>query len=464
MRFDLNSLQESYLDGRLTPSDAIREVYRRIEARGEDHVWEYLVPIDEALSAADKLPKRPSEDFPLYGVPFSVKDNIHVKGMPTTASCPAYSHIAGETAPVVSHLIECGAILIGKNTMDQFATGLVGVRRDGYPVNPFNPEYIPGGSSSGSAVAVAAHLVSFSLGSDTGGSGRVPAALNNIVGLKPTPCLLNTGGMVYANRSFDCLPIFALTCGDAKKVFECVRQTAARDPFMQYFPSDGGPPKTLGKDFKVGIPETSQLKFFGDKSAEIQFERACQRIKTLGASIETFDFQDFQEAGSLIFDGPLLAERLASIGPFLDDHPDEVHEVVKAIVVKAGSYSAVDLYNALHCLKELQARVLAMMDRFNVLMMPTTGTAYTAAEVLADPVTLNKNMGYYTYFANPLGLSVLAVPSSIKENGIPFGISFVSEPNQEAMLLHLGQLWENAVNIESGLTPGTREELYHVAE
>lgn len=464
LSLEIDDLQRSYREGALTPVDTIREVYRRIRAQGQGNVWECLIPEDEALKAAQKLPKYSAESLPLYGVPFCVKDNIHVKGLPTTASCAAFSHTPDESSPVVEKLIESGAILIGKNTMDQFATGLVGVRRGGHPVNPFNSDYIPGGSSSGSAVAVATHLVSFSLGSDTGGSGRVPAALNNIVGLKPTPGLLNTAGMVYANRSFDCMPVFALTCRDAEKVFRCALATEERDPFM----SDEVEPKLVSdfsaNSFTIGIPDDDYLTFFGDSNAETQFAEARQRLESLGATTKPFDCRFLKEAGDLIFDGPLLAERLASIGTFLNSHPGDVHNVVKSIVEKAEKYSAVDLYGALHRLQYLKAKVATQMTGFDALMMPTTGTVYKIEDVEKDPVTLNKNMGYYTYFANPLGLSVVAVPVSIKADGLPFGISFVGKARHDMALLKLGKIWQDAIELSTGLCPGIERSVHYAAE
>ena len=445
-------LQRGYSRGDWVPRDVIKEVYRRISAQDKNFVWEYLVPEEEALSVADKLSDKFSSDLPLFGIPFSVKDNIHVEGMPTSASCPAYAHFPDETAPVVRQLLAAGAIIIGKNVMDQFATGLVGTRSEVFPPNPFNPEYIPGGSSSGSAVAVTSHLVSFALGSDTGGSGRVPAALNNIVGFKPTPSAINTCGMVYANRSFDCIPIFSLSCEDAAAVFDVMIETQKQDPFVSPYAKLKPHAAVEFAGLRIGIPNEASSTFFDDLDAEHQFDAAIKRMGDMGAKVTEFDFTIFKEAGDLIFDGALLAERLASIGPFIQANQGQVNETVKKIVSTAGSYSAVDLYHALHRLQEIRFYALSLMENFDCIMLPTVGTEYKIVDVLSDPVRLNKNMGYYTYFANPIGLPVIAVPASMKKNGIPFGISLVTAPLEDRKLLHLGRLWQGVTGIAAGLS------------
>jgi allophanate hydrolase len=320
MSFDIANLRAAYAGTSLSPVDVIEEVYRRIAARGEDFVWTSLVAKEEALNNAEHLLSVDANSLPLYGIPFSVKDNIHVKDLPTTASCPDFSHFPEDSASVVKKLIAAGAILIGKNTMDQFATGLVGVRSPGHPVNSFNPEYIPGGSSSGSGVAVAAGLVSFSLGSDTGGSGRIPAALNNIVGLKPTPGLISTAGMVYANRSFDCVPIFALTCADAKQVLDQavgvdISDATLRSQQQSDKQSPSNIPSSLGQ-LVVAVPDLANREFFGDSLAEQCFNDAIARMESLGAEVVEIDFSHFLEAGKMLFDGPLLAERYSSLESF----------------------------------------------------------------------------------------------------------------------------------------------------
>lgn len=462
--FDIATLQAAYADGSLSPVDVVDEVYRRIAARGEDFVWTVLVAKEKALENARELLSADTDSLPLYGIPFSVKDNIHAKGLPTTASCPGFSHLPADSAKVVKKLLAAGAILIGKNTMDQFATGLVGVRSPGHPVNAFNPEYIPGGSSSGSGIAVAVGLVSFSLGSDTGGSGRVPAALNNIVGFKPTPGLISTEGMIYANRSFDCVPIFALTCADAKYVFDQAAGPDILDPFLRSqqrdFLDKGISKKSQTSvpiaQLVVGIPDRENRQFFGDRLAEQCFDNAVERMLSLGAEVVEIDFSHFLEAGKMLFDGPLLAERYSSLEVFLEKNPDDVNINVKAIVEKAKQYSAVDLCKEYYRITELKALTRGVFSKIDVLMVPTTGTIYTIDEVESDPVNLNTNMGYYTYYANILQLSAIAVPAAIREDGLPFGVCFLAGPQEEASLAALGSTWQKSTDLPLGDKAGFR--------
>ena len=449
---DFDNLKNAYRNKLLTPLDVVREVYRRIRDRGEDFVWTCLVPEEEALAVAQALAVLDPTDLPLYGLTFAVKDNIHVKGLKTTASCPAYSHYPEKTATVVQKLLDAGAILIGKNTMDQFATGLVGIRSPGHPVNPFNSEYIPGGSSSGSAVAVSAGLVSFSLGSDTGGSGRVPAALNNIVGLKPTPGIISAAGMVYANRSFDCVPIFALTCLDAKKVFDVAVGPDPDDPFMRTNPNYVAKSKFPTSGFTIGIPDKGNRKFFGDLLAEKSFDHAINLIQDLGGEILEIDFSPFVATGSMLFDGPILAERLASLGGFIESHREEVHPVVCNIIDKAKAYSAVDLVNEYYRLRQLMSSAYTELRKVDALMVPTAGTIYKIKEVESDPVALNANMGYYTYFANLLQLSAIAVPAAFREDGLPFGVCFIAGPQEDTALISLGDRFQKATGLAPGAT------------
>ena len=394
---DLETLRAFYAASG-TPRALIREIYRRIRALSDAGVWTTLVSEEVAVARADALGRGKGGDLPLYGVPFAVKDNIHVAGLPTTAGCPAFAQMPEVSATVVRKLEEAGAILIGKNTMDQFATGLVGVRSLVHPVNPFDPARVPGGSSSGSAVAVARGLVSFALGSDTGGSGRVPAALNNIVGFKPTPGVVSTAGMVYANRSFDCVPVFALRCADAAEVFALLAGEDPDDPFLRENPGvERGWPHEDAR-LTIGVPPAEALTFDGDEVSAASFEEAIARCRAMGASIVPLDWSPFAEAGAMVFDGPLLAERLASIGEFIAAHPTEVHPVLPSIIEKAAQYSAADLIRTQHRLRVLQAEVERMFNQVDVLVTPTVPTIPTIAEVEADPVRSNSRMGRFHVF------------------------------------------------------------------
>ncbi len=450
LSLSFETLNECYKSGYFSVVDVVNEVFRRIDGRGNDGVWTFLLEQSDVVQRAKDLMAMDVSSLPLYGIPFCVKDNIHIEGLPTTASCPSISFIPEETASVVKRLEDAGAILIGKNTMDQFATGLVGVRSPEHPVNLFNPEYIPGGSSSGSAVAVSAGLVSFALGSDTGGSGRIPAALNNIVGIKPTPGVLSTHGMVYANRSFDCMPIFALSCNDAKAVFEQGLTKDISDPFLSNFTVL---PEVQDKPISeqvVGIPAPEYLEFFGDTQAKECFEHAVSRMKSLGATVVDVDYSIFLEAGRMLFDGPLLAERLSSIEPFLKDDSNDIHSSVRAIVEKAKQYSAVDLCHEYYRITELQALARLLFENIDFMMVPTAPTIYPIAEVNANPVSLNTNMGYYTYFVNILNLAAVAVPSQLRTDGLPFGVCFVGRAKSDFSLMALGQKWQQSNDLFLG--------------
>lgn len=450
LSLSFETLNQGYENGDFTVVDVVDEVFRRINGRGEDGVWTFLLEQSDVVQRAKDLMAMDVSSLPLYGIPFCVKDNIHVEGLPTTASCPSISFIPKETASVVKRLEDAGAILIGKNTMDQFATGLVGVRSPKHPVNLFNPEYIPGGSSSGSAVAVSAGLVSFALGSDTGGSGRIPAALNNIVGVKPTPGVLSTHGMVYANRSFDCMPIFALSCNDAKAVFEQGLTEDISDPFLSNFTDLPMAHDKSISERVVGVPAPEYLNFFGDTYAQECFENAVSRMKNLGASVVEIDFSIFIEAGRMLFDGPLLAERLSSIEPFLKDDSNDIHSSVRAIVEKAKQYSAVDLCHEYYRIAELQALARLLFEKIDFMMVPTAPTIYPIAEVKANPVSLNTNMGYYTYFVNILNLAAVAVPSQIRTDGLPFGVCFVGAAKSDFSLMALGHKWQQSNDLYLG--------------
>ncbi|MEJ2645893.1 MAG: allophanate hydrolase [Gammaproteobacteria bacterium] len=451
LRLDFETLRAAYREGTVTPVAVIREVYRRIREARDDTAWISLVPESEAVAVAQGLEGGDVEKLPLYGLPFAIKDNIHVRGMETTAGCQAFGSYPEQTATVVIKLLDAGAVLVGKNTMDEFATGLVGIRSAKHPVNVFDPEYIPGGSSSGSAVAVASGMVSFALGSDTGGSGRIPAALNNIVGLKPTPGIISKAGMVYANRSIDCASVFALHCQDAKAVFDVALGADPTDPFMRPNPDHQSRGVLPVSDFVIGVPDRQNLTFFGDRLSEAAFGNAIETIVKLGGTVREIDFSPFAEVGSMLFQGPIVAERMASVGKFIEEHPTVVHPAVAAAIESATQYSAVDLVNEYYRLRELSAVAHAQLRKVDVLMVPTTATIYKIETVEADPITCNSRMGYYSYFANLLGLSALAVPASFRPDGLPFGVCFLAGPQADSALMDLGTRFEKLTALRSGV-------------
>lgn len=445
---DIASLARSYGDGRVTPEAVMRDVYARIRRKGTAPDWITLVDEEVALARARSAPRGP-----LYGIPFAVKDNIDVAGLPTTCACPAFAYIAERSATVVERLEAAGAILIGKTNLDQFATGLNGTRSPyGIPTSVFNPDYISGGSSSGSAVVVASGLVSFALGTDTAGSGRVPAAFNNIVALKPTKGIISTRGVVPACRSQDVVSIFALNVTDAAKVAaaaiafdeeDCLARREA-PPFVV---------EHIARPFTVGIP-SEPLSFFGDGEYHRLYRQAIDRMAAIGAKITTVDFAPFREAAAMLYAGPWIAERLAAVGRLAEDHPHAIHEVVRNIILKGKSATAVAAFEASYRLAELTRAADAEWKRMDVMMLPTAGTTYTIADMLADPVRLNTNLGAYTNFVNLMDLAAVAIPAGFRADGIPFGITLVGRAFSDGRLAAIADAFHRTLRgARLGATP-----------
>jgi allophanate hydrolase len=438
---DISSLEGAYNGGTLTPSAVVEAIYDAIERSGAQPVWITLVERGENLARAHALEIDPAaRSLPLYGIPFAVKDNFDVAGLPTTAACPAFAHRATETATVVQRLLDAGAILIGKTNMDQFATGLVGTRTPyGVCSSVFDSQYISGGSSSGSAVAVASGSVSFSLGTDTAGSGRIPAAFNQLVGLKPTRGWLSTRGLLPACRTLDCVSIFAETCADAARVFAVARGLDPADPYSRV-PGLGEAAAawSAAREFRFGVPAAESLEFYGDNHAEACYRAAIAQLTELGGTAIEFDYEPFRKAAALLYKGPWVAERLAAIREFLAGDPDSVDATVGAIIRGAGKYSAVDAFEAAYALKTLEKQCEAAWERVDFLALPTAATQYTIEQVQAAPVELNTNLGYYTNFVNLLDLAAVAVPAGFKPNGLPFGISLIGRAFSDEGLLQMG--------------------------
>ena len=426
---DIQSLLASYRSGVSSPTAVVRAVYAEIRAQGERPVWISMVDEAESLKRAAELEARSdARALPLYGVPFAVKDNYDVAGMETTAACPAFAHVAKETAAAVERLLDAGAILIGKTNMDQFATGLVGTRTPyGICSSVFNAEYVSGGSSSGSAVAVAKGLVSFSLGTDTAGSGRVPAAFNQLVGLKPTRGRVSARGLLPACRTLDCVSVFTETCADAALVFSVLDGVDARDAYTRKArPGEGAAPwSALGaaSAFRFGVP--SELEFFGDDEARKLYERAVAELTGLGGEAVGFDYQSLRDAARLLYEGPWVAERLAAVEAFAADHPEAFEPTVGKIILGGSRHSAVEGFKAGYRLQEIREKADALLRDVDFLLLPTTPTIYKVSEVLANPVELNSNLGYYTNFVNLLDMAAVAVPAGLRPNGLPVGVSLI---------------------------------------
>jgi allophanate hydrolase len=446
----IGSLAQLYQSGAMEPAEVIAEVYARIAARGEDHVWIHLVPQPDTL---DRVRALSDPDLPLYGIPFAVKDNIDVAGLPTTAACPAFRYIPDRTALVVERLQDAGGILIGKTNLDQFATGLTGTRSPfGVPENPFDHRYIPGGSSSGSAVAVSAGLVSFALGTDTAGSGRVPAAFNNIVGLKPTRGFFSTRGLVPACRTLDCVSVFSLTCDDASAVARVLAAYDSQDHFSRRDASSAAFATESPDSFRFGVPDRAALEFFGDVHTPELFEQAIDGLEQLGGRATTIDFAPLCQAGCLLYQGPWVAERLAALQSFFRDHAEDVHPVTRAIIESGKRYSAVEAFESLYRLAECRRRAEAMWDTADILLLPTTATCYTIDEVAAEPIQRNTDLGYYTNFVNLLDLCATAVPAGTCPNGMPFGVTLVGQVGQDGLVLGIADRFHRMQARQMGAT------------
>jgi allophanate hydrolase len=434
----------------------INALYDRLQSEPLNPVWISLVPRDAALARAREIENHPG--LPLGGKTFAVKDNFDVAGMPTTAGCPAYAYTPPSTATVVQHLKSAGALLIGKTNMDQFATGLVGTRSPhGACSSVFDHRYISGGSSSGSAVAVAKNLVAFSLGTDTAGSGRVPAAFNGLLGLKPTRGVLSTQGVVPACRTLDCVSIFARTCREAHEVWRVARGLDPADPFSREPRRGEDAAPWLNHEFRFGVPPPQQLEFFGDEEAANLYRAAIKRLQQIGGEKIEIDFSVFRKAADLLYGGPWVAERLAAIKGFFRDHSADVEPVVRGIIGGAERYTAVEAFEADYRLRALRREAEKQWAAMDVLLLPTTGTIYSHEQIAADPVKLNTNLGYYTNFVNLMDLAAIAAPAGFRSNGLPFGVSFIGPAFTDEALLALANRYIGAPALLLDKAPGCVE-------
>jgi allophanate hydrolase len=455
----ISSLLDGYRARHFSPVDVVERVLADIARAPDRRAWITILPRERVLEYATALAARDPESLPLYGVPFAIKDNIDLEGVPTTAGCPDYAYIPSRSAFVVAKLIEAGAIPVGKTNLDQFATGLVGTRSPyGAGRNSFDPAYISGGSSSGSAVAVATGLVSFSLGTDTAGSGRVPAAFNNIVGLKATCGALSTSGVVPACRSLDCVSIFALTAGDAARVYDVATvfdpdDSYARVTADQVVPAAGGsmsPMGLSGSAFRFGVPRASQLEFFGDAEYARLFSEAVTRLESLGGRRVEIDFEPFLATARLLYEGPWVAERYCAVGDFLERQPNSLHPVTRQIISGGRNATAADAFRAQYRLMELRRAAELAWTSMDVLVTPTAGTIYRIDAVESEPIRLNSNLGYYTNFVNLLDLAAVAVPAGFRGDGLPFGLTLVGRAGTDARLLALADRLHRAADVPLG--------------
>jgi allophanate hydrolase len=431
------------------PVDMVDAAFAAIEETGDPGIFLTLVDPDDARAAAKALDPRPAAARPLYGVPFAVKDNIDVAGQPTTAGCPEYTYIAKTSAPAVDRLIAAGAILIGKTNLDQFATGLVGVRTP-YPVprNAIDPALVPGGSSSGSAVAVARGLVSFALGTDTAGSGRVPAALNNIVGLKPTRGAISTRGVVPACRTLDCVSVFAGTVADAWTALSVAAGYDRDDPYSRHLPL-GRP--SLPPVVRIGVPDDAG-RIFGSEAASAAFDAALSLLPDLGATPRSVSLETFFAVAALLYEGAWVAERYQAIRDFIEAKPEALHPVTRRIIEGAKSLSAADAFAGEYRLAELRRKTASIWRDIDVLVVPSIPDVCTLADVEADPIGANSRLGTYTNFVNLLDLCALSVPGPFRADGRPAGVTLIAPAGRDALLAAIGIKLHRAAGVPIGAT------------
>jgi allophanate hydrolase len=434
----VSEILAAYRSDAADPAQIVARSYARIRALNDSAVFISLREESDALAEARKLAEAGSTDLPLYGIPVGVKDNIDAVGLPTTAACPAFSYRPGRDATAVARLRQAGAIVIGKTNLDQFATGLVGVRSPyGVPRNPLDPALIPGGSSSGSGVAVATGLVPVTLGTDTAGSGRMPAMFTNIVGLKPSLGLVSNAGLVPACRTLDCISVFALTTDDASAVLSVIAGYDAKDPFSRRRPLSK--PGALPAHMRIGVPRPGQRVFFGDKRSAADYSDALDRLARLGAGVEEIDIEPFYEAARLLYEGPWVAERYAATRSLIASAPESMHPVTREIILGGARITAVDAFAAFYQLEGLRRSAHETFQQVDALALPTAPTIYTVAQVLADPIQLNSRLGTYTNFVNLLDLCGLAVPAALHEGRTPFGITLLAPGGHDGLVAAIGR-------------------------
>ena len=432
----LPALLTAYRDGARTPAEVVEEVIER-RAAGDPAVWITATPAAQLRARARVLADGPA-DLPLLGVPVAVKDNIDVAGLPTTAACPAHQRMPTRSATAVRLLEQAGAIVVGKTNMDQFATGLVGTRSPyGTPRNPAAPDHVPGGSSSGSGAAVAGGLVPLALGTDTAGSGRVPAALTGIVGAKPTRGLVSTDGVVPACRSLDTVSVFSGSVGDAALALSVLEAYDPEDPWARSPRDRSAPPHGLAERPVVGVPDPTTLAVL-DPHAHAAYAVHLDRLRGLGCRMVEVDLSAFLEAALLLYEGPWVAERIAAFGDFVTAHPDAVDPVVRQVVDAGHGYSAVDAFRGADHLRRLRRRAEQVTEDVDLLALPSVPTVPTLQEVAADPLGPNARLGTFTNFVNLLDLAALAVPLDPRGDGLPAGVTLVGRACTDPWLRQLG--------------------------
>ncbi len=445
INLQISALRDGYRKRKFTVAEVIRQCVVTADASPRES-WIHRLDPEELAGYIERLESIDPESLPLFGVPFAIKDNIDLAGVPTTAGCPAFAYVPEHSAFVVERLIAAGAVPLGKTNLDQFATGLVGTRSPyGACPNSFLPEFISGGSSSGSAISVASGCCSFALGTDTAGSGRVPAAFNNLVGLKPSRGILSCSGVVPACRSLDCVSIFALDCRDVATVFEVAAAFDPVDGFARELAQSG----RAGTRF--GVPLSDQLKFFGNDAYRNAFARTVERLERCGYRKVEIDYTPFATTAELLYNGPWVNERYAAVGEFIEHHPTAALDTTRNIILSGKQIPPFEVFRAMYRLNELKRRADAEMARIDFLLTPTAGRCYMIAEVNADPVTLNTNLGYYTNYMNLLDYAAVAVPAAMAD-GLPFGVTLTGRAGEDRKLLTIAGELHQLTGLSVGKT------------
>jgi allophanate hydrolase len=440
---------DAYRAGAATPEDIVARSFARIRAHDDPAVFITLREEAEVRAEAAALARGGDKALPLFGIPVAIKDNIDVKGLPTTAACPAFLYRPARDATAVAKLRAAGALILGKTNLDQFATGLVGVRTPyGVARNLFNELLVPGGSSTGSAIAVAAGFAPLSLGTDTAGSGRVPAAFNNIVGLKPTRGLVSTAGVVPACRTLDCVSVFSLTVDDGMTVLRVIAGQDAADPFSHARPVHAVGP--MPPSVRLGVPFAGDRLFFGDKLSAAAYDAALARLSDLGAKIVEIDIEPFYATARLLYEGPWVAERYLTVKALVASAPESMHPVTRQVLLAGAHGTAADAFAAYYQLEDLRRVRDHTFRTIDAMALPTVPTIYTIEDVLNDPVQLNSRLGTYTNFVNLLDLCGLAVPASMREDGTPFGLTLLAPAGEDAALAAIGRQFHHATGLPLG--------------
>jgi allophanate hydrolase len=437
---------DAYRSGAASPADIVARSFARIRAHDDPAIFIALRAEADVLADARALQQAGDKTLPLYGIPVSIKDNIDVKGLPTTAACPAYSYRPQNDATCVAKLREAGAIVLGKTNLDQFATGLVGVRTPyGIAHNLFDAKLIPGGSSTGSALAVGAGLTPLSLGTDTAGSGRVPAGFANIVGLKPSRGIVSNAGVVPACRTLDCVSVLGLTVDDAMATLAVIASPDAGDGSLPP-PSVGPMPEGL----RLGVPVPGQRLFFGDHSSKSLYEASLAQFAALGARIVEFDIEPFYAAARLLYEGPWVAERYLTTRALIASSPQALLPVTRQVILAGAHGTAADAFAAFYQLEDLQRVRDHVFQSIDAMLLPTAPTIYSVEQVLADPIALNSRLGTYTNFVNLLDMCGLAVPASMRADGTPFGVTLLAPAGGDALLAAIGRAFHAATGLPLG--------------